>query len=179
MKGLREVLDDTSESDPETPERNESASTPPGVARGFNFVLCGPNSFMMSPTALEHPPQHMIDDFYCLYFHNVDPLFKVLHAPSMAKFMLKGNSYLHYSPGDPAIDALSFAIYYAGLSTVDVQACKHRFGEEKTVLLNKYRFAFEVCLAKADFINSTDIAALQAFVIFLVSSPHTAAASMI
>ena len=164
------MLADTSESDSETPERSEPTSTPPGTAsRGFNFVLCGPDSFMMSPNALESPSKPMIETLYSLYFENVDPLFKILHAPSMAEFMLKGNPYLNHRPGDPAIDALSFAIYYAGISTVDARKCKQQFGEEKAELLNRYRFAFEVCLAKADFINSTEIAVLQAFVIFLVS----------
>ena len=163
------MLADTSESDSETPERSEPTTTPPGMAsRGFNFVLCGPDSFMMSPNALEIPSKPMIEVLYSLYFENVDPLFKILHAPSMADFMLKGNAYLDHKPADPAVDALSFAIYYAGLSTLDARKCKQQFGEDKAELLNKFRFAFEVHLAKADFVNSTQIAVLQAFVIFLV-----------
>ena len=123
---------------------------------------------MMSPNALENPPRPIIETFYTLYFQNVDPLFKILHAPSVAELMLRGRPYLGHRPGDPAIDALSFAIYYAGLNTLDARTCKQRFGEEKTDLLNKYRFALEVYLAKADFINSTQIEVLQAFLIFLV-----------
>lgn len=169
VHGLREVLDESSDSGSETPERSEAASTPPGMtSRGFNFVLCGPDSWLISPNALDNPPRHMIEFFYNLYFQNVDPIFKVLHRPSMAEFMLRGNPYLNYKPGDPAVEALSFAIYYAGLSTLDAQKCKQRFGEEKSDLLNKYRFACEVTLARADFINTTKIAVLQAFVIFLV-----------
>ena len=145
------------------------------AAQGFNFVLCGPDSFMMAPKALDSPPKHVVEALYTLYFRNVDPLFKVLHAPSMAEYMLEGKPYLGHEPGDPAIDALSFSIYYAGLNTIDAPSCKQRFGEDKSDLLNKYRFALEVCLAKANFINTTEIEVLQAFVIFLVSFPMFAA----
>lgn len=172
MHGLREVLDDTSESDSETPERSEPTSTPPSqAAKGFNFVLCGPDSFMMSPNALDNPSSHMVEMFHTLYFQNVDPLFKILHAPSVAEYTLRGKPYLGHKPSDPAIEALSFAIYYAGLNTLDARICKHQFGEEKIELLHRYRFAFEVCLARADFINSMKIEVLQAFVIFLVCFP--------
>ncbi|KAL6716437.1 hypothetical protein ACLMJK_006004 [Lecanora helva] len=170
VNGLREILDDSTDSEPETSERSDPANTPPSIAsQGFNFILTGPNSFFISPNALDRPPPHMIEAFYHLYFQNVDPIFKVLHAPSMAEHMLRGKTYLDYRPDDPAIDALDFAIYYAGVNTLNDQKCKERFGEEKTDLLQRYRFAFEVYLAKADFLNCTDIAVLQAFVIFLAS----------
>ena len=170
MHELRDVLDDSSDSDPETPERNEPTSmASESASREFNFVLCGPDSFMMAPNALENPPKHMVGILYSLYFQNVDPLFKLLHAPSMASFMLEGKLYLGHGPDDPAINALSFALYYAGLNTLNPRSCRERFGEEKSDLLNKYRFAFEVYLAKADFVNSSKIEVLQAFVIFLVS----------
>ena len=170
VNGLREVLDDSSESESETPERSEPTSTPPGtVSQGFNFVLCGPDNWLLAPNALESPPRHMIETLHDLYFQNVDPMFKVLHAPSVTDFVLRGKPYLNYRPGDPAIEALSFAIYYAGLNSLDAPNCKQRFGEEKTELLKRYRFALEVYLARADFINTTDLAVVQAFVIFLVS----------
>ena len=170
MNGLREVLDGSSESESETPEHSEPGCTPPGtVSQGFNFVLCGPDNWLLAPNALESPPRHIVEAFHDLYFQNVDPMFKVLHRPSVTHFMLRGKAYLNYRPGDPAIEALSFAIYYAGLNSLDAQKCKQRFGDEKTDLLKRYRFALEVYLARADFINTTDITVVQAFVIFLVS----------
>lgn len=173
MNGLREVLDaDTSESESETPEQSESADTPPNMAsRGFNFVLCGPDSFMMAPNALEHPSRSMVELLYSLYFSNVDPLFKVLHKPSIADLMLERRSYLGRKPSEPSVEALSFAIYYSAINTQDFGSCKQKFGDEKIDLLNKYRFALEVCLARADFVNSAEIEVIQAFVIFLVSFP--------
>lgn len=171
MNGLREVLDDSSDSDYETPDHSESTgNTPPNTApRAFNFVLCGPDSFMMAPNALEHPPRPMIELLHNYYFNNVDPLFKVLHRPSVTELMLNGKLYLGRNPDEPAVDALVFAVYYAATNTQVEHSCKQIFGDEKVNLLNKYRFAFEVCLARADFVNSVKIEVIQAFVIFLVS----------
>lgn len=42
------------------------------------------------------------------------------------------------------------------------------FGSAKDKLLSQYRFAVEQSLARADYLNTSDIAVLQAFVLFLV-----------
>lgn len=42
------------------------------------------------------------------------------------------------------------------------------FGTEKDVLINKYRFALEQALAKAEFLTRPDVTVIQAFLIFLV-----------
>lgn len=169
MNGLREVLDESSDCETDTPEQSESADSPPEVAaRGFNFVLCGPDSFMMAPNALEHPPKPTVQLLHGLYFQGVDPLLKILHEPTMADLMLKGGPYLGQKPDDPAIEALSFAVYYAAVNTQDEESCKQVFGEDKMALLNRYRFAMEVFLARADFVNSMKIEVTQAFLIFLV-----------
>ncbi len=165
-------MDESSDSEEETPEQSESAgSTPPVTAsRVFNFVLCGPDSFMMAPNALEHPPRPTMELLNKHYFNNVDPLFKVLHRSSVTELMLNGNQYLGLRADDPAVDALMFAVYYAAINTQNENSCKQNFGDEKVNLLNKYRFGFEVCLARADFVNSVKIEVLQSLVIFLVSS---------
>lgn len=123
----------------------------------------------MAPNALEHPPRPMIELLHNYYFSNVDPMFKVLHRPSVRELMLNGKHYLGHKPDEPAVDALMFAVYYAATNTQNENSCKQIFSDEKVNLLNKYRFAFEVCLARADFVNSVEIEVIQAFVIFLVS----------
>lgn len=45
---------------------------------------------------------------------------------------------------------------------------KVNFGTEKQVLIQKYRFALEQALAKADFVTAPDITVVQAFLLFLV-----------
>ena len=123
---------------------------------------------MMAPDAIQQPPHFMIEKLLKLYFDNVDPIFKVLHAPSVREHLQEGKSYLGHARGDPAVKALTFAIYYSAVITVDDDVCKTELGEEKATLRNKYRFAVEVSLAQADYVNSQDITSLQAFVLLLV-----------
>lgn len=109
---------------------------------------------------------HLLHDYY---FSNVDPMFKVLHRPSVSEFMLYEKPYLGHGLDNSAVDALCFAVYYAAINTQDELSCKTNFGDTKINLLNRYRFGFEVHLARADFLNSMEIEVIQAFVIFLVS----------
>jgi hypothetical protein len=44
-----------------------------------------------------------------------------------------------------------------------------QIGEERSVLLTRYRASVEVALAKADFVNTVELSTLQALAIFLVS----------
>ena len=124
----------------------------------------------MAPNALKHPPKPMAELLSVIYFQNVDPLFKILHGPSVRNSMHGARPDLGQSSGDASNEALNFAIYYAAINTQDELVCKQKFGEEKTTLLSQFRFAIEVSLAKADLVNTTDIETLQAFVIFLVST---------
>ena len=170
MQGLVEVLNEPSDDDEDSTEPSELVDSPPDVnAQGFNFVLCGPESFMTAPNALEHPPQGAVESLFRIYFQRVDPLFKVLHEPTMAGLMLKGEAYLGQRSDDPAVEALKFAIYYAAVTSYSDSSCKHTFSEDKSPLLTKYRFALEVYLAKADFLNSVKIEVIQALAIYLVS----------
>jgi hypothetical protein len=45
---------------------------------------------------------------------------------------------------------------------------QQNFGSHKTKLLSQYRFAFEQALAKANFLNTSDMVVLQALVLFLI-----------
>ena len=124
---------------------------------------------MMAPDAIKQPPQPIINTLLTSYFHNVDPIFKVIHIPTICAYLQEGKAYLGRTREDPAATALAFAMYYSAIITVDEDTCKTQLGEDRATLRKKYRFAVEALLAQADFINSQDIIALQAFVVMLVS----------
>ena len=124
---------------------------------------------MMAPDAIKQPPQHTINILLTSYLHNVDPIFKVIHSPTVREYLQEGKPYLGRHKEDPAAAAIAFAIYYSAIITIDEDTCKTQLGEERATLRKKYRFAVEAFLAQADFINSRDIIPLQAFVIMLVS----------
>ncbi len=171
VNGLRDVLDHSSDEEIEALESYSSPETGSEIdPPKFNFMLCSPKSFMsLLPNGLQHPPKLMIHTLCSIYLHNVDPLCKLLHGPSLRRHLQLGEQYLHYRPGNVAVEALSFAIFYAAINTQPENECKQMFGEEKNALLYKYQFAVELSLAKADLINTMDISTLQAFLIYLVS----------
>lgn len=117
------------------------------------------------------PPKSLQVYTFCdIYLANVDPVFKILHGPSLRSY-LQGNAVeLDCSPGPGGREALRFAIYYAAVTSMDDGECRLRTGENRTALLSRYRAGTEMALAKADFINTVEMSTLQALVIYLVGA---------
>ena len=134
----------------------------------FSVLLFGPQSTIVSPEAIAHPPPSVVNSLCSMYLHNVDPCFKILHGPTLSGFLQEGRQYLNYRPGHPATEALTFAVFYAAIASQDDSRCTERYSESKAALMARYRFGLEVALSKADFINTTDLTVLQAFVVYLV-----------
>lgn len=132
-------------------------------------MLFGPRSFVINPDILARPSQALVHTLCDIFAYNVDRVIKILHMPSIRQYMQEGGPYLDYSPGTPSVEALSFAIYHAAVTSISEVECRQQLGQAKSVLLAKYRFATEVSLANADMVNTDDITTLQALVILIVS----------
>ena len=104
-----------------------------------------------------------------IYLQNVDPVFKILHRPSIQLFLRDGGPYLDYEPSHEAPATLASAIYFAAVCTLDDAQCSVLFGTEKKILVQLFQKECEAALAKADLATSDDLAVLQAYVISLVS----------
>lgn len=113
-----------------------------------------------------HPLPSQIPFIWQVYQENVDPLVKILHVPSMNKTIRELRSNMNdISPG---MEALMFAIYYASITSMEEEEVKVNFGADKGHLINKYRFATEQALAKANFLVTSELVVVQAFTLFLV-----------
>ncbi|KAI0383663.1 fungal-specific transcription factor domain-containing protein [Hypomontagnella monticulosa] len=113
-----------------------------------------------------HPLPSQIPFFWQVYQENVDPLVKILHVPSMNKIIRELRSNMNdISPG---LEALMFAIYYASITSMEENEVRVNFGADKGQLINKYRFATEQALAKANFLVTSELVVVQAFTLFLV-----------
>ncbi|KAK4154716.1 fungal-specific transcription factor domain-containing protein [Chaetomidium leptoderma] len=113
-----------------------------------------------------HPLPSQIPFIWQVYQENVDPILKVIHVPSMSK-LIKALRH-NFDSLTPSTEALMFSIYYASITSLDEDEVKANFGTEKEVLIQKYRFAVEQALAKAEFITKPDFTVVQAFMLFLV-----------
>ncbi|KGO69247.1 Transcription factor, fungi [Penicillium italicum] len=118
-------------------ESPESSSNPPQVNRRLN---------------LQPQIRHRLCD---IFFRNVDPLFKILHRPSLQAFIKDGRPYLDYEQDHQAPATLASAIYLCAVCTLE------------EVELHKET---ELALAKADFVTTNDLTILQAYIIFLLAA---------
>ena len=108
-----------------------------------------------------------------IYLRAVDPVFKLIHGPSLSKFMQHGESYLDYSRNHPAPQALAFAVYFAAINSQSDSECRENFGDSKCALVGRYKIALEAALSRADLLITNDITVLSALLLLIVSSPRT------
>jgi hypothetical protein len=119
--------------------------------------------------SLKHPNRSQVQALYSAFMANVDPVVKILHGPSLRRYLVEQTGEFDCSPGPKGWGALEFAIYYATTTSLTPDECLERLGEKKEFLLPKFRFSTEVALARADFINTEDMSTLQALILYLVS----------
>lgn len=160
VEDLKAVLIEPSddEDDVNSPDFSEQ----PGQHQGYIFGL---SSTSVDMRAL-HPTPEVARQFWEAYKDSVEPLVKVLHIPT---FEPTFNDALTYPEKvSKGLESLLFAIYYGAVTSTTTEECLRNWGEDRTSLLNRYRFALEQALARANFMYCDEIVILQAFVIFLI-----------
>lgn len=105
-----------------------------------------------------------------IYLRNVDPVFKILHRPSLSAFLIDEEPYLDYEPDHQAPVTLAYAVYYVAVCTIDDPQCQVMFGVGKKTVLADLQRETEAALIKSDFVTTNDLTILQAYVLSLVSS---------
>lgn len=158
LKGIMNAPSDDNDDDPPVP--SEPATM--GTQQGWVFGFSSQNVDLLSL----HPLPNQIREYWEVYKDRVDPLVKVLHIPSMEPTILAASSNL--TGLSRGFEAFMFAIYYGATTSMGPAECKQKFGEEKSVLLARYRFAIQQALARANFLLSEEIIVLQAFTVFLI-----------
>ncbi|KAF2434745.1 hypothetical protein EJ08DRAFT_668209 [Tothia fuscella] len=158
IKGILHDSDDEHEDYP-SPETSHSS---PSNYQGFIFGLSSQNVDMLAL----HPPADHVPIYWRLYKENVDPLVKVIHAPSIEPTILEAKDCLDRI--HRGLEALMFALYYGTITSLSAEECRATFGEERNDLINRYLFGVQQALARADFLQTDEIIVVQAFVIFLI-----------
>ena len=177
IHGLKDVFGGSSDDEDED-DGELAPSTPISSLVQQDLPQSNHSGFAILRTAIAEdiipPKPRQVYTFCDIYLANVDPIFKVLHGPSLRKYLQENAAELDCSPGRRGLEALNFAIYYAAVTSMDIGECRHRIGEDRTVLLARYRAGTESALAKADFINTVEMSTLQALTIYLVGACLTA-----
>ena len=98
---------------------------------------------------------------------NVNPLTKVIHVPSTQKVIYEASQNLDLTTRN--VNALLFAIYLGAVGSMTEQENLNTFGESKSTLLGRYKYAAQKALLNANYLKASDLMVLQAFVLYLVS----------
>ncbi|KAI4175553.1 MAG: hypothetical protein LQ343_001544 [Gyalolechia ehrenbergii] len=171
VEGLRIDLNQSSDEKEEHDEENDRETELPvpithssPSANGLIFTF---NTQKVELRSL-HPSPAQIETLCLIYVVNVDPISRVLHKPTLRKFISGAKDHLDSMPGGSKMQALMFAIYFAAITSLTPDECMIQFGEQKDDLLKRYRFGTEQALAHAELLNSMEMVTLQALVIYLI-----------
>lgn len=161
VEDLKGILNEASDDDPDG-DSPSATLTQAGQHHGWIFSFSSQNVDLLSL----HPIPVQIETYWNVYKERIDPLVKVLHIPSIEPTVLAAAS--HLANLNRSFEALMFAMYYGAATSLSAEECLAKLGEERSVLLSRYRFAIEQALARANFLTTEELVVLQAFVVFLI-----------
>jgi hypothetical protein len=169
---LKYILNNISD-DEEEGEHDPSVSAgPQSSTLPHHSKFSNPNFLFLPPATsyTKHPTLHQTYTLCEAYLSNVDPVFKILHAPSLRRYLQDGAADLDCSPGTEGLEALKLAIFYAATVSMVDSECQARLGEKRATLLAQYRAGTEIALANANLVNTVQMSTLQAFTVYLVGA---------
>ncbi|KAK5128565.1 hypothetical protein LTR85_003236 [Meristemomyces frigidus] len=138
------------------------------VATEKHFIFSQPRASHdgEATAAAAQPSPSQIIQLWQAYLANVDPMMKVFHAPTVQPMILGqiGRPYLAANE-----QALTSAIYLISVVSLTDEECRASLQERRSELLRRFRQATEEALSAANFITTTDVVVLQAFVLYLAA----------
>lgn len=163
--GIREALEEAFPDD----DAGIPNQRPPSPNQSFDVAFFGTSSCAVNPRILDSPAKSLVYVIMNIYLQRFDPIFKVVHAPSLRAVMLEEKQQPSDPADSPAMDALRFAVYFAAVCTLDERECQANFQGNKNNVSNRFRLATEVMLSRANLQTTKDFIVLEAFAIYLVS----------
>lgn len=117
------------------------------------------------PTELHPNPVHIFK-LWQTFLENVNPLTKILHAPTIQQQILEAMGDLPRIGKE--LETLMFAIYCIALVSLPAEEVEKSFGQSKKKLLSKCRRGAQLAFRNASFLRTSNIMVLQAFMLYLV-----------
>ena len=114
-----------------------------------------------------HPNSLQIFRLWQTFLENVNPLTKILHAPTVQQQILEAMGEL--SNLGRELEALMFSIYCVALVSLQPGEVEKTLGESKKKLLSRFRRGAQAALNNATFLRTSNLMVLQAFILYLVS----------
>ena len=154
------------EEEEEESEQEQSGSTYASPQDSMSAALFDSAS---SPKSLInfHPTYEYAMRLWGAYIDSVEPILKILHRPTALAVIQRAAA--SPSSASKSTECLVFAIYHAAVMAMSERDCMEQLGQERSRLLTLYYDTVRYALINVDFLRSTDIQVLQAFVLLLLS----------
>jgi len=168
VDGLRHLLENSSDDEDELNDSTSNSTEAKHSSPHFIFNESG-SPFELEPSYPSDAHRAILFQFY---FANVDPVCKILHKPTLISHLVGAKDLIDMSTGRfkfRSIEAITFAIYFAAVTTMSREECLNYFSEEKGGLVTRYKRSTEVALTRADFMNSMEVVTLQALTLYMVA----------
>lgn len=160
MEDLKQILDEESEEELESPSPMTDVMSSPGT-HGY---LLSSNTNQVDLHA-QHPPPKLAKEYWQAYLEYYDPLMRMLHIPTTQKLLYELID--NHGKASRAEETLLFAIYYSAVSALPAEELLQKTGETQDVLQKRYRQATEQALTRSHLLFTEEILLLQAFIIYL------------
>lgn len=112
-----------------------------------------------------HPPLQQAVHLFAAFSENVIPILRIFHFPSLSTMYWEAVA----SPAslDKNIEALIFAIYYSATVSLPPDQCLSLMGLPREAAIERYRFAAEQAIARAELLTTQSVVLLQATTLFI------------
>ncbi|KAK2806230.1 hypothetical protein FQN50_005955 [Emmonsiellopsis sp. PD_5] len=155
----------------------EDEDSPPTEGSGTDYSVLplgqGSNAAIMGFRALAHSLNHfhpqlaqsvaLLEKFK----ENVAPLAPIFHMPTLIRIYWDAIGSMDSL--DKNTETLLFAIYYSASISMDTPQCLEILGVPRETAIERYRFATEQAMARANLLESQSMILLQAAVLFLTA----------
>lgn len=113
-----------------------------------------------------HPGPVQIFRLWQTYLDNVNPLLRVIHAPTLQGRIIEAASDLKTI--SPVFESLLFSIYSMAVLSLGMDECPLLLGSSKRELLTKYQFGCQQALLNCGFLRCGDRDCLTALYLYMV-----------
>ncbi|KAH7307949.1 hypothetical protein B0I35DRAFT_464270, partial [Stachybotrys elegans] len=162
-RGLAEMdVSDSSDDEALLEDSPNSTAEMTRLPMDRNSLLFRPHASRSSESCYPLPSQ--VPFLLEIFYENVNTVYGAVHAPTINKMLRRPRT----DNGNltPANEALMFAMYYSGVTSMEDSDVVRTFACTKSELNLKFRIGFEMALAKADFLYHPTFTVVQALTIF-------------
>lgn len=118
-----------------------------------------------------HPETPQVFQLWQIFLNNVNPIVKLLHAPSTQQLILEAASDLDHI--SRPTEALLFSLHLCAVASMNDETSRRVMSASRSDLMARFSRACEQALINANFLRSTNLLILQALTLYLVCNAFT------